>query len=42
VLHFLERDADIAAEQLVLVPLRTRIGPDHGGGQQRVDDSCSH
>ena len=32
VLHFLEGDADIAAEQLVFEPLRPWVGPDHRGG----------
>ena len=40
VLHFLESHADIAAAQLVGEPMRSRIRPDHGGGQNGLDNSC--
>ena len=42
VLHFLERDADVAAEQLVLEPLRTRIRSDHRRGKNRIDNLLWH
>ena len=42
VLDFLERDADVAAEQLVLEPLRSRIRSDHGRRKNGVDDLFGH
>ena len=42
VLHFLESDADIADEQLVLEPVRPRIRADHRGRKQGLDDFCGH
>ena len=42
VLDFLERDADVPAEQLVLEPVRPRIRPDHGGREEGVDDLRCH
>ena len=42
VLHLLERDTDIPPEQLVGEPVRTRIRPDHRGGQKRVDNLHNH
>ena len=42
VLDFLERDANVAAQQLLLEPVRPRIRPDHGGREKRVDDLRCH
>ena len=42
VLHFLEGDADVTAEQLMPEPVGPRVGTDHRGGEQGVDDSCIH
>ena len=42
VLHFLERHTDIPAEQLMREPVRTRVRPDHRGGQKRLDDLRCH
>ncbi len=38
----LERDPDIAAEQLLVVPVRPRVRPDHRGRENRVDDLPGH
>ena len=40
VLHFLESHTYIAAAQLVGEPMRSRIRPDHSGGQNGLDNSC--
>ena len=42
VLDFLERDANVAAEQLVLEPMRPGIRPDHRGREKSVDDLRCH
>src|SRR6185436_5606268 len=42
VLDFLERDADIAAEQLMLVPVWPWVGSDHRGRQKLVYDLRCH
>jgi hypothetical protein len=34
----LERDADVPAVELVVKPMRPRVGADHGGRQDGVDD----
>ena len=36
--HVLEGDADVAPVQLIAEPMRPRVGADHGGRQDRVDD----
>ena len=38
----LEGDPDIAAQQLLRVPLRPGIGPDHRGREDGVDDLPGH
>jgi len=40
--HFLERDADVPAKQLMLEPARPRIRTDHRGREQLVNDFSSH
>src|SRR5271168_3139408 len=42
VLHFLERDSNVAAEQLMLEPMWPGIGPDHGRRENGVDDLRCH
>ena len=37
-----KRDANVAAEQLLFVPGRPRIGPDHRGRKYGVDDLFCH
>ena len=42
VLNFLEGDANVAAEQLMLEPVRPRIRTDHGGRKNSIDDLRCH
>ena len=42
VANLLERDPDVAAEQLLRVPVRARIRPDHRGRKNGVDDLARH
>src|SRR5205823_7505366 len=42
VLDFLERDPDVAAAELLVEPARPRVGADHRGRQDGVDDRLRH